>query len=136
MHSLVEKDDIVIIEFGHFEGGGPIGSIRHNTLCPGLDPTVTCERWAKNLSPPPAPEKMTLIAPIFSFSVTMEKCSTPFSSEFFWLASLPSPHITPFVDGTGRADGLDQFLTSDRLGVFLDTWKMQPRRSKTSELKL
>ncbi|KAF9651287.1 rhamnogalacturonan acetyl esterase RgaeA, partial [Thelephora ganbajun] len=43
MHGLVEKGDIVIIEFGHFEGGGPIGSIRNNVLCPGLDPTVTCE---------------------------------------------------------------------------------------------
>ena len=44
MHTLVEKGDVVIIEFGHFEGGGPIGSIRNNVLCPGLDPTVTCER--------------------------------------------------------------------------------------------
>ena len=44
MQNLVEKGDIVIIEFGHFEGGGPIGSIRNNDLCPGLDPTVTCER--------------------------------------------------------------------------------------------
>ena len=67
----------------------------------------------------------------------MGKCSTPTSSEF-WLASSPSPYITPFVDGTGRADGLDQFLDDpvfDRLGV-LDTWKTQPRHSKTSELKL
>jgi len=45
MHTLVEKGDVVIIEFGHFEGGGPIGSTRHNVLCPGLDPTVTCERF-------------------------------------------------------------------------------------------
>jgi len=44
MRSLIEKGDVVIIEFGHFEGGGPIGSIRSNVLCPGLDPTVTCER--------------------------------------------------------------------------------------------
>lgn len=44
MRTLIEKGDIVIIEFGHFEGGGPIGSIRSNVLCPGLDPTVTCER--------------------------------------------------------------------------------------------
>ena len=43
MHDSVEEGDIVIIEFGHFEGGGPTGSIR-NILCPGLDPTVTCER--------------------------------------------------------------------------------------------
>jgi len=43
MHDHIEKGDIVIIEFGHFEGGGPIGSIRNNVLCPGLDPTVTCE---------------------------------------------------------------------------------------------
>jgi len=43
MHNLVEERDIVIIEFGHFEGGGPMGSIRRNVLCPGLDPTVTCE---------------------------------------------------------------------------------------------
>lgn len=44
IRSLVEEGDIVVIEFGHFEGGGPIGSIRHNILCPGLDPTETCER--------------------------------------------------------------------------------------------
>jgi len=43
MRNLVEEGDIVVIEFGHFEGGGPIGSIRNNDLCPGLDPTVTCE---------------------------------------------------------------------------------------------
>ena len=93
MHSLVEKDDIVVIEFGHFEGGGPIGSIRHNTLCPGLDPTVTCERWAKNLSPTPTPERRTLTKRSdLSFSVTMEKCSTPFSSES-WLAFFA---VTPY----------------------------------------
>ena len=44
MHNLVEKGDVVIIEFGHFEGGGPTGSIGNNVLCPGIDPTVTCER--------------------------------------------------------------------------------------------
>jgi len=43
MHSLVDEGDIVIIEFGNFEGGGPLGSIRNNVLCPGLDTTVTCE---------------------------------------------------------------------------------------------
>lgn len=43
MYNHVEEGDIVIIEFGHFEGGGPTGSTQ-NTLCPGLDPTVTCER--------------------------------------------------------------------------------------------
>ena len=57
MHTLVEEGDIVIIEFGHFEGGGPIGSIRHNVLCPGLDPTVTCERC---LAPNQTPDRMTL----------------------------------------------------------------------------
>jgi len=43
VHKLVEEGDIVIIEFGHFEGGGPMGATNHNILCPGLDPIVTCE---------------------------------------------------------------------------------------------
>lgn len=44
MHTLVEEGDIVIIEFGRFEGGGPTASIRNNDICPGLDPMATCER--------------------------------------------------------------------------------------------
>lgn len=43
MLDLVEQGDVVVIEFGHFEGGGSLGSIRNNALCPGFDPTVTCE---------------------------------------------------------------------------------------------
>jgi hypothetical protein len=53
MHGLVENGDVVIIEFGHFEGGGPVGSIRNNVLCPGLDPTVTCERSVSSESKVP-----------------------------------------------------------------------------------
>jgi len=41
MYEVVQRGDIVIIEFGHFEAG-PVGPGR-NVLCPGLDSTVTCE---------------------------------------------------------------------------------------------
>ena len=54
MHSLVDEGDIVIIEFGNFEGGGPLGSIRSNVLCPGLDTTVTCEGF---VPPDPTPDR-------------------------------------------------------------------------------
>lgn len=40
---VVERDDIVIIQFGHFEGGGLHGPTRNSVLCPGLDPMATCE---------------------------------------------------------------------------------------------
>ena len=86
MHNFVEEGDIVIIEFGHFEGGGPMGSIRHNVLCPGLDPIVTCERYVGDLGFSSTPDRKdtnpVLIIPPLPLTVMMAKCSTPSSSEF------------------------------------------------------
>ena len=41
MYSSVKSGDIVIIEFGHNEGGGPAGNPQQG-VCPGTDLTTTC----------------------------------------------------------------------------------------------
>jgi len=41
MYSSVKSGDIVIIEFGHNEGGGIAGNPQQG-VCPGTDLTTTC----------------------------------------------------------------------------------------------
>lgn len=89
MRHLVEKGDIVIIEFGHFEGGGPIGAIRNNILCPGLDPTVTCERSVSLLIRAPDRTDADCGTTRQRSTAMMGKCSTPSSSK-------SSPGTGPF----------------------------------------
>lgn len=95
MLGLVEKGDIVIIEFGHFEGGGPMGSIRTKVLCPGLDTTETCEGSVVPITPL-IDRKLTLVIMHrpSGQTVLMEKCFTPSSSKFFSL-TLPSSTLLP-----------------------------------------
>ena len=45
MFNAVKAGDVVIIEFGHNEGGGPQGNPQQG-VCPGTDLTTTCSEYA------------------------------------------------------------------------------------------
>ncbi|KAG8968362.1 hypothetical protein FRC05_001586 [Tulasnella sp. 425] len=48
MYSQVKSGDVVIIEFGHNEGGGPAGNPQQG-VCPGTDLTTTCNDNGKTV---------------------------------------------------------------------------------------